>query len=145
MVLYQLLRVLSRNPIVLHSPYILFCITLWKTKLRHDRRKGKNTQEIVEEYTKGKDMEEVKNIYITLLKVFQVSFARPSNKKGTKMKSSEGRGMYKMIIKFIRLIGVQENSRCVLCGPSESLWTQYGVRFSWSHVPCMPCMNAITH
>ena len=25
---YKLLSVLSRNPVVLHSPYILFCVTL---------------------------------------------------------------------------------------------------------------------
>ena len=27
-VVYKLLRVLSRRPVVLHSPYILFCVTL---------------------------------------------------------------------------------------------------------------------
>jgi len=87
-------------------------------------------------------MEEVKNNYITLLEVYQASFARPSNRKSTKMKALEGWGVHKMIIKFIRLMSVQENGRCVLCGPSESLWTQYGVLFSLSYATCM---NAITH
>jgi hypothetical protein len=68
-------------------------------------------------------MEEVNdNLYHS--EIFRASFARPSNMNSTKIKKLEGCEVHKMIIKFIRLMGVQENGRCVLCGPIESLWTQ---------------------